>query len=236
VSLPALQHLKSDYTEVWTAGPNVPLIRFADRVRSILATGIDSFPPRLEALEPFDDIVSWYGANRPEFREAAWRYPIRFFDALPKAPGAHAVDYFMRQVGGGDGAIPRMDVPRIDSGFIAIHPYSGSKQKNWPHFAELASRIDKPVRFCVGPEQSWPEGVRYNDLYELAKWLATASLYIGNDSGITHLAAAVGVPVIAIFQASDPAIWSPRSHVAPKVLISPTVDEVRNAIGVSHVT
>ncbi len=100
---------------------------------------------------------------------------IRFVSSMHcrRPPDAHAVDYFMRQVGGGDGAIPRIDVPRIDSGFIAIHPYSGSKQKNWPHFAELASRIDKPVRFCVGPEQSWPEGVRYNDLYELAKWLAT---------------------------------------------------------------
>jgi lipopolysaccharide heptosyltransferase III len=226
VSLPALEHLKTDYTEVWTAGANAPLIRFAHRVRSIVATGIDSFPPRFEALEPFDDIVSWYGANRQEFREAASRYPIRFFEALPSAPGIHAVDYFMRQVGGGDGAIPRIDVPRTDNGFIAIHPYSGSTKKNWPHFAELASRIGKPVRFCVSPEQSWPEAVRYDDLYDLAKWLATASLYIGNDSGITHLAAAVGVPVVAIFQASDPSVWSPRGHTSTLTLLNPTIEGV----------
>lgn len=202
------------------------MIRFADHVRRIVDTGIDSFPPRLEALEPFDEIFSWYGANRPEFRKSLSRYPIRFLDPLPNIPGVHAVDYFMQQVGGIDGAIPRIDVPRIDTGFIAIHPYSGSAKKNWPHFADLAKGLSKPVQFCVGPEQSWPAAVRYDDLYELAKWLATASAYIGNDSGITHLAAAVGVPVIAIFRASDPQMWSPRGRLPPKTLTEPTLTEV----------
>ncbi len=41
-------------------------------------------------------------------------------------------------------------------------------------------------------------------------WLARASLYIGNDSGITHLAAAVGTPVLAMFGPTDPAVWAPR--------------------------
>ena len=49
-----------------------------------------------------------------------------------------------------------------------------------------------------------------DNLYELACWLQTARLYIGNDSGITHLAAAVGVPVVAIFGPTDPAVWAPR--------------------------
>jgi heptosyltransferase III len=226
VSLPALEHLKGEYTEVWTSGPNVPLIRFADRVRSISSTGIDFFPPRLEGMRPFDDVVSWYGTNRPEFREATSPYPVRFLDALPNAPGVHAIDFYMRQVGGADGAIPRIDVPREDHGFIAVHPYSGSPKKNWPYFAELIARLDRSVQVCVGPEQSWPGAVRYDDLYELAKWLATAALYIGNDSGITHLAAAVGIPVIAIFQASDLATWAPRGRAATLSLLQPEVDDV----------
>src|SRR5215208_6275165 len=41
VSLPALQCLKQEYTEVWTAAPNVPLARFADRARAISATRLD---------------------------------------------------------------------------------------------------------------------------------------------------------------------------------------------------
>ena len=202
------------------------LIQFADRVRSIVSTGIDSFPPRLTALDPFDEIVSWYGTNRPDFRQAAAPYPIRFLEPLPSTPGVHAVDYYMRQAGGPDGAIPRINIAREDQGFIAIHPYSGSRKKNWPHFAELAGKIGAPVRFCVGPEQSWPGAVRYENLYDLAKWLAAATLYIGNDSGITHLAAAVGIPVIAIFQASDRSIWEPRGRAATISLVSPTVQAI----------
>ena len=53
---------------------------------------------------------------------------------------------------------------------------------------------------------------RFDNLYELAKWLASARLYIGNDSGITHLAAAVGTPVVAIFGPTDPAVWAPRGE------------------------
>jgi hypothetical protein len=211
---------------VWTTGSNVPLIRFADRVRSIGSTGIDSFPPRLESLGSFDENTSWYGANRPEFRESAAGYPIRFLDALPNAHGVPAIDYFMRQVGGPDGAIPRIEVPRDDRGFVAIHPYSGSQKKNWPFFADLIAGLDRPVQVCAGPEQSWPGAVRFDDLYELAKWIATATLYIGNDSGITHLAAAAGVPVIAIFQASDPAIWAPRGRSATVTLWQPSIDAV----------
>lgn len=218
--------MKADYTEVWTASQNIPLIRFADRVRSIAATGIDSYPPRLEALEPFDDIVSWYGTNRPEFREALSRFPVRFLQALPPNAGKHATDFYMRQVGGPLNAIPSIDAPRQDLGFIAIHPYSGSPKKDWPCYDDLSRKLPLPVRFCVSPEQQWPKAIQYEDLFELACWLATASLYIGNDSGITHLAAAVGTPVIAIFQASDPAVWAPRGRAPITVLQNPSIEDV----------
>ena len=56
------------------------------------------------------------------------------------------------------------------------------------------------------------DAVHIENLYELACWLSTARLYIGNDSGITHLAAAVGTPVIALFVATDPVIWAPRGE------------------------
>ncbi len=54
--------------------------------------------------------------------------------------------------------------------------------------------------------------MRFENLYELACWLARARVYIGNDSGITHLAAAVGTPVVAIFGPTDPAVWAPRGE------------------------
>ena len=76
----------------------------------------------------------------------------------------------------------------------------------------MVARLSIPVRWCAGPEETLDDAVRFKDLYELACWLARARVYIGNDSGITHLAAAVGTPVVAIFGPTDPAVWAPRGE------------------------
>jgi len=47
-------------------------------------------------------------------------------------------------------------------------------------------------------------------LLELAEFLSACAGYAGNDSGITHLAAAVGIPVVALFGPTDPRLWAPR--------------------------
>jgi len=220
---PALEHLKADYTEVWVRSEVVPLVRFADRVQSIASTGLDLVGlPGVEAagvverLRAFDAIVSWYGSNRPEFRDFPRQHglSIEFHDALPP-PGEriHAADFFLRQAGGAGLAVPRIHCPPVASGdFIVIQPFSGSARKNWAldRFRELAARLPLPVQWCAGPEEALEGAVRIPDLCELGCWLAGARLYIGNDSGITHLAAAVGLPVVAIFGPTDPTIWAPR--------------------------
>ncbi len=87
-----------------------------------------------------------------------------------------------------------------------------------------------PVRWCAGPEEALEDAVRFEDLGELARFLAGARLFLGNDSGIAHLAAAVGTPVVALFGPTDPAVWAPRgphvSVVARPALDSIGVDEV----------
>ena len=86
-----------------------------------------------------------------------------------------------------------------------------------------------PVCWCAGPEEPLAGATRFDDLYELAQWLARARLYIGNDSGITHLAAAVGTPVVAVFGPTDPAVWGPRGdhvRVVHRAGGWPSVDEV----------
>ena len=121
----------------------------------------------------------------------------------------------MRQAGGEGLAVPRIDCERSERGdFAVIHPFSGSARKNWPleRFRELAARLAMPVRWCAGPEEALEDAVRFENLYELACWLASARVYIGNDSGITHLAAAVGARVVAIFGPTDPAVWAPRGE------------------------
>ncbi len=231
VSLPALECLRDGYLEVWAASANVPLARFADLARSIASTGLDLLgitapPPRLlDELQSFDSIVSWYGSNRAEFREAvaALGLPCTFFPALPDRPGMHAVDFYLEQVqslaGCRSDGIPRIACGGARSDYAVIHPFSGSPKKNWPldRFQALARRLERvmPVRWCAGPDDPPLENaVRIGDLYELACWLAGARLYIGNDSGITHLAAAAGTPVLALFGPTDPEIWAPRGpHV-----------------------
>ena len=226
LSLPALQCLKADYTEVWVRSDTVPLIRFADRVRAIASTGIDLLglpdlqaPPALvEHLRSFDSIVSWYGANRDEFRAAVHGLglPVQFLSALPaKSAGIHAAEFFLRQAGCDGVAVPRIDCGNVRRGdFAVLHPFSGSARKNWPmsQFRELAERLPMPVQWCAGPEEQLDGALRFTDLYELARWLAQSRIYIGNDSGISHLAAAAGAPVVAIFGPSDPAIWAPRGE------------------------
>jgi heptosyltransferase-3 len=224
LALPAMEHLRAgDYTEVWVPSAVVPLIRFAE-ARAIASTGLDLLglpgvdPPAslIATLKSFDSIVSWYGTNRAEFREQvrALGLPFQFLDALPEtAAKTHAADFFLKQAGGEGRAVPRIDIGmREPEDFAVIHPFSGSAKKNWPldRFRELAARMALPVRWCAGPEEALDNAVRFDNLYELGRWLANARIYIGNDSGITHLAAVVEIPVIAIFVGSDPGVWAPR--------------------------
>ena len=69
-----------------------------------------------------------------------------------------------------------------------------------------------------------------DDLFAVERWLASARAYIGNDSGITHLAAAVGTPVVALFGASsDARVWAPRGS-GVTTLQDATVDEAIAAL------
>jgi ADP-heptose:LPS heptosyltransferase len=112
--------------------------------------------------------------------------------------------------------------------FVAIHPGSGSPLKNWPRerFEALARIVQEE-----GLNPVWIEGeadravvselarrapapVIRVGLHPLAQVLARASGFVGNDSGVTHLAAAVGAPTVALFGPTDRTMWAPRGLVA----------------------
>jgi ADP-heptose:LPS heptosyltransferase len=224
VSLPALESLRTDYTEVWCAGPNVPLARFADSAQSIVASGLDRLgllpaDDVTERLRRFDSIISWYGTNRPEFRALVegLDLPFQFLPALPSGT-EHAVDCYNAQARSfGAARPPRFPViccPSSERTFAVIHPFASSPAKRAPMevFEAAAQRLgdSMPAYWLCGPEETLPQAVRIEDLYELACWLAQARIFVGNDSGISHLAAAVGTPVHVYFRSTDPKVWAPR--------------------------
>ncbi|MDD4890657.1 MAG: glycosyltransferase family 9 protein, partial [Phycisphaerae bacterium] len=104
---------------------------------------------------------------------------------------------------------------------------SGGRAKCWPadSFAELARRMRpqcQPV-FVLGPTEYERMGsavidglldefavVQPASLDHLLYDISSTDVYVGNDSGPTHLAAAMGVPTIALFGPTNPAIWGPR--------------------------
>jgi lipopolysaccharide heptosyltransferase III len=241
-SLPALEFVTSqatEWAELWVSPACVPLIRFGDRVRAIPDTGLDLLELGLEtpartALAEFDAIVSWYGSARAEFREAVRDYPFTFHPALPpQGCEMHATDWYSAQVGAPGQAVPVIDIASPQRDFIACQPFSGSPRKNWDlaKFRELATHLSIPVEFCAGPDEHLPEAHRFQSLDKLAEWLSRARGYVGNDSGITHFAAALGIPVVAIFRCTDPRVWAPRGRGPVRIIEAPDpgLDEVLQA-------
>ncbi|MEK6591243.1 MAG: glycosyltransferase family 9 protein [Nitrospinota bacterium] len=109
---------------------------------------------------------------------------------------------------------------------LAIHPGSGSEKKNWmvERFAKVADMLSKrgfKTILISGPADGKTKE-RFLNLLDFTPLLAEnlpfmklaaiinkCSCYIGNDSGITHLSAITGITTIAIYGATDPAIWGP---------------------------
>jgi ADP-heptose:LPS heptosyltransferase len=114
---------------------------------------------------------------------------------------------------------------------IVLHPGSGSRDKNYPPelWIEIINRLkdrypdrSKRIIILLGPAE---EGIQsffreavnqmdarliyYPEREALIDLMGQASLYIGHDSGVTHLAAMMGAPVIAIFRKSSPEQWRP---------------------------
>jgi ADP-heptose:LPS heptosyltransferase len=112
---------------------------------------------------------------------------------------------------------------------VLLHPGAGALWKRWPagRFAAVGEKlrergyevalIEGPadrdaVERCQAAAQSPFPVLRDRSLPELAHALRSAALFVGNDSGVTHLAAAAGVPTLALFGPTDPDTWAPRGN------------------------
>lgn len=143
----------------------------------------------------------------------------------------------------------KMSVADPKKKLIAIHPGSGSKQKCWPteRFAALINWLNKEKKAHVfivsGPaDKEITERLKaaikdhftivdHLSLSKLSAVIKRCNLFIGNDSGITHLAAAVGTHTLSLFGPTDPKIWGPRGESVKilyrKVHCSPCLADAR---------
>jgi ADP-heptose:LPS heptosyltransferase len=116
---------------------------------------------------------------------------------------------------------------------VVLAPGSGGRAKCWPrpHWLQLAGALaarGERLEVLVGPAElerddprrwPWPAPVAAvvePDLVPVAERLRQARAFVGNDSGTSHLAALLGVPTVAIFGPSDPAVFAP---LGPRVRV-----------------
>lgn len=189
-------------------------------------------------VAPFDRVIVWMRDPENCIARALAACGVPRVDVFPGLPRSgwtrHASEYYLDCLGLPNAAPLRLALePQPSDLDVVLHPGSGSPTKNWPleHFKQVANALraeDRDVTWCLGPaETEWrPEEVTADisiddrlscaSLVDLAGRLVNARVYIGNDSGITHLAAMLGVPTLAIFGPTDPRIWAPRG---PRVTV-----------------
>jgi heptosyltransferase III len=129
------------------------------------------------------------------------------------------------------------------SNLIVIFPGSGSPSKNWPVDKFLKVSVMQPstlayrasVAVILGPAETSVEpifreaGIRVLkdlDLPTVAAIARIATAFVGNDSGVSHLAAAVGASGVAIFGPTDPARWRPLGAGTIKILRGEPLDSI----------
>jgi hypothetical protein len=199
----------------------------------------------------FAEVESWTGYGDDVFArrlsEACQGARIRVHPFRRLRPGEHASDYYARCLG----VAPRVDAlpvrtaaavwaeafwqrhaPRHDA--LVIHPGSGSARKNWEGMAEVAATWQSRGRRVIsltGPAEDGQSAAIPSDvavcgepLDRIAALLARASRYLGNDSGISHLAGAVGGHGLALFGPTDPRAWRP---LGPRIGVLSAADECR---------
>lgn len=132
---------------------------------------------------------------------------------------------------------------------LVLAPGSGAKEKNWPiQFYRVVAewwekRFGGKVLIVSGPVEEergeigglWASALVVHglDLAQVAALLFRCDLYLGNDSGVTHLAAALGVETVALFGPTDVTQWAPRGGrvtvISQNAECSPCMDSIMKA-------
>ncbi len=257
LTLPALAALRKQFpaTHIAVLGyPHIAALAELDgsvnEIRSIEARALAGFFARKGDLDSalsewfsqFDIIISYLYDPDEIFRDNVARCSKAQFIAGPYRPNEnesiHATDVFLKPlervaIFNAD-PVPRLRTvarqSRNDEASLAIHPGSGSDDKNWPEekWADLLRRIASQTPWRILMVGGEAEGERLQRLASLlpierlsvalnlplpslAVRLAGYDVMLGHDSGITHLAAAVGLRGLTLWGKTNADIWRPRS-------------------------
>ena len=158
------------------------------RAQTILALESSGEARRVHTAEHLASAMFWIGVPRTEIPRAR----LTLTAEAPVLPGAYAI----------------------------FHPFASLPSKTWPAalFIQVGEHLRNRARlepvFLAGPadDASAFAGfrvIRNAPLAQVKSIVAGAQLFIGNDSGPAHIAAAFGVPVVVLFGPSDPVNWAP---------------------------
>jgi heptosyltransferase III len=182
-------------------------------------------------------VYSWLGATDPAVRArlAAWTTDATVLRVERGADGPHAMVAYARMLGcddplevlAADGAVVPPRSSRADAAcgrrpLLAMHRGAGAQAKRWPAsgFAAVAAwwrTRGGDVIDVVGPADvdlapldaalvvcAWP-------LLDVAALLSRVDAWIGNDSGVGHLAGAVGARGVGVFVTTPARRWRPAT-------------------------
>ena len=207
-------------------------------IADVFVAGGAIAPATAALLGGFASVYSWTGFGNANFLQrlgVASRGAVGVYAFRGMRPAERAIDYYAHCVG----VTPRSVVAariRQDRDWLAactrqrldgqptlvLHSGSGSPSKNWQGFRSLTRYWSEHHAHVVvvlsGPAEARSDsqtnaGVVALDglsLPQVAALLAACDLYVGNDSGVSHLAGAVGARGVVLFGPTDPTAWAPR--------------------------
>lgn len=142
---------------------------------------------------------------------------------------------------------PRCEIPRAslyaepwdhDRPYALMHPFASAPDKAWPdeRFREVAHALWPRLETLIlcGPDDDPSEFPEYRVIWNVPLWqvksiIKSAALFVGNDSGPAHMAAALGVPLVVLFGASDSVVWAPWKPVAAETLVRQPITDIATA-------
>ena len=250
LAVPALRSLRSRFGQV-TLAAHAGAARLLAALGEV-DEGLAFDDPRLgwlfrPVVAPHaEQVVAWLDpAHVPGLRDALVVAPSR------PAAEQHCAEYLLETLAplGVSRAVDDrpLGVAPLASEEVLVHPGSGAAAKNWSaeHFADVILRVERPVRLIVGEaDRVAAEAVELNvgralprlehaSLEELAQRLAGCRGYLGNDSGVSHLAGLCGARTLVLFGPSSPVVWRPLGRRVTVLGFDETPTRVAAALSAS---